>query len=76
MNFPSSVLGEIILEALVAHNGFLPLTDKSSPESIADLLRLSKKSYKKAVGGLYKEGRVTIAPDGLRLRSVQTKGTL
>jgi len=67
---------EIILEALVANNGFLPLTDKSSPESIAKLLRLSKKSYKKAVGGLYKEGRVTIAPDGLRLRSVQTKGTL
>lgn len=64
---------EIILAALAAHNGFLPLTDKSSPESIAGLLRLSKKSFKKAVGGLYKEGVVTIAPDGLRLRSVQTK---
>jgi uncharacterized protein len=63
---------EIILAALTAHNGFLPLTDKSSPESIAQLLRLSKKSFKKAVGGLYKEGRVTITPDGLRLRSEQT----
>jgi predicted RNA-binding protein (virulence factor B family) len=63
---------EIILAALAAHNGFLPLTDKSSPEEIAERLRLSKKSFKKAVGGLYKEGAVSIAPDGLRLRSVQT----
>jgi predicted RNA-binding protein (virulence factor B family) len=60
---------EIILAALAAHRGFLPLTDKSSPEAIAELLRLSKKSFKKAVGGLYKEGSVTIAPDGLRSRN-------
>lgn len=64
---------EIILAALAAHNGFLPLTDKSSPEEIANLLRLSKKSFKKAVGGLYKEGAVTILPEGIRLRAVQTR---
>lgn len=64
---------EIILDALAAHSGFLPLTDKSSPEVIAEQLRLSKKSFKKAIGGLYKEGAVTILPDGIRLRSVQTK---
>lgn len=64
---------EIILAALAAHNGFLPLTDKSSPELIAERLRLSKKSFKKAVGGLYKEGAVSMALDGIRLRSVQTK---
>ncbi len=63
---------EIILAALAAHNGFLPLTDKSSPELIAERLRLSKKSFKKAVGGLYKEGAVSMALDGIRLRSVQT----
>jgi predicted RNA-binding protein (virulence factor B family) len=63
---------EIILAALAANSGFLQLTDKSSPEAIAELLRLSKKSFKKAVGGLYKEGAVSIAPDGIRLRSVQT----
>lgn len=67
---------EIILDALTANNGFLPLTDKSSPEAVAKLLRLSKKSFKKAVGGLYKEGTVSILPDGIRLRSVQTKDTL
>ncbi|MDD2541084.1 MAG: GntR family transcriptional regulator, partial [Desulfuromonadaceae bacterium] len=59
--------------ALAAHDGFLPLTDKSSPEIIADLLRLSKKSFKKAVGGLFKEWVVTLTPDGIRLRSVQKK---
>lgn len=64
---------KIILEALAAHNGFLPLTDKSSPEVIASQLRLSKKSFKKAIGGLYKEGAVTMLPDGVRLRSVQKK---
>lgn len=63
---------EIILAALAAHNGFLPLTDKSSPELIAERLRLSKKSFKKAVGGLYKEGAVSMSLDGIRLRSVQT----
>jgi uncharacterized protein len=59
---------ERVLVALKAHNGLLPLTDKSSPEEIADLLRLSKKSFKKAVGGLYKEGLIVIAPEGVRLK--------
>jgi len=59
---------EIVMVALKAHNGFLPLTDKSSPEEIADLLRLSKKSFKKAIGGLYKDRLVEMAADGIRLR--------
>ena len=64
---------KIILEALAANNGFLPLTDKSSPEAIATLLRMSKKSFKKTLGGLYKEGAVTMLPEGVRLRDVQVK---
>ncbi len=64
---------KIILEALAAGSGFMPLTDKSSPEAIATLLRLSKKSFKKALGGLYKEGAVTLLPDGIKLRDVQVK---
>ena len=63
---------EIILAALAAHGGFLPLTDKSSPEAIAGRLRLSKKSFKKAVGGLYKEGAISILPDGIRLKGLTT----
>lgn len=64
----------IILAALAAQNGFLSLTDKSSPEAIAEQLRLSKKSFKKAVGGLYKEGIVSILPDGIRLRNEEKRG--
>lgn len=67
---------ETILTALAAHSGFLPLTDKSSPEAIAQQLRLSKKSFKKAVGGLYKEGAISMLPEGIRLRDVQTKDML
>jgi predicted RNA-binding protein (virulence factor B family) len=57
---------KIILEALAANNGLIPLTDKSSPDAIANLLRISKKSFKKAVGGLYKEGAISIEPTGIR----------
>jgi predicted RNA-binding protein (virulence factor B family) len=59
---------EVILAALGARGGFLPLTDKSAPEEIAGVLRLSKKSFKKAVGGLYKEGLIEMPLKGIRLR--------
>jgi len=59
---------EIVLVALKAHGGLLPLTDKSSPDEIADLLGLSKKSFKKAIGGLYKEGLIELTSEGIRLK--------
>ena len=59
---------EIVLVALKAHGGLLPLTDKSSPDEIADLLGLSKKSFKKAVGGLYKEGLIDMTAEGIKLK--------
>lgn len=60
---------EIILEALKAQGGFLPLNDRSTPEAIAELLRLSKKSFKKAIGGLYKDGLIDMTADGIRLKT-------
>jgi hypothetical protein len=57
-----------ILEALKAHKGLLPLSDKSTPVAIAGLLNMSKKSFKKGIGGLYKEGLIDITPEGVRLR--------
>jgi uncharacterized protein len=60
---------EVILDALKAHNGLLPLSDKSTPEAVAGLLRMSKKSFKKGIGGLYKEGLVDITAEGVRLRA-------
>ena len=60
---------EVILDALKGHDGFLPLSDKSTPEDIAAMLRMSKKSFKKGIGGLYKEGLLDITREGVRLRS-------
>lgn len=60
---------EAILNALHAHNGLLPLNDRSAPDAIANLLSMSKKSFKKVIGGLYKEGLIDITPEGVRLRS-------
>ena len=56
-----------ILKALHNNNGYLPLTDKTEPEVIADKLQCSKKNFKKAVGALYKKERIIIAVDGIRL---------
>lgn len=56
-----------ILKALHNHNGFLPLTDHSTPELIAFELQMSKKTFKKAIGSLYKQERIVIRPDGIEL---------
>jgi len=55
----------VILEALIAAGGTLPLHDKSSPEEIGDTLKLSKKVFKKAVGGLYKDRRIRMSETGI-----------
>ena len=57
---------EVILEALERNHGFLPLHDGSSPEQIRNELGLSKKQFKKAIGGLYKEGRVSLSHKGIK----------
>jgi uncharacterized protein len=56
-----------ILEAIEANNGFLPLNDNSSPEEIQRIVKLSKKAFKKAVGGLYKDRLIEITDSGIRL---------
>jgi len=58
---------EVILKALAAHDGRLPLHDQSSPAAIQQTLGMSKKTFKKAVGGLYKDGLVTLNDEGVRL---------
>ena len=57
-----------ILSALEQNGGFLPLHDKSNPEEIKAQLAMSKKSFKIAVGGLYKAGKITIEENGIRLK--------
>jgi predicted RNA-binding protein (virulence factor B family) len=58
---------KMILDKLATHKGFLPTTDKSTPEEIYEYFGLSKKAYKKAIGTLYKERKITLAPDGIKL---------
>jgi len=60
-----------ILKALHQHNGFMPLTDHSTPELIAFELQMSKKTFKKAIGSLYKQERIMIRPDGIELLSAE-----
>ncbi len=57
-----------IMKALADHQGFLPLHDGSPPEQIRQMLGLSKKLFKKGVGGLYKAGLVELSDKGIRLK--------
>ena len=58
---------EIILNELRASRGFLRLNDNSNPEDIKTVLKMSKKTFKKAIGLLYKEKLIEIKDDGIHL---------
>lgn len=58
---------EKILDELRASRGFLRLTDDSHPEDIKTVLKMSKKSFKKAIGTLYKQRLIEIKEDGIYL---------
>ncbi|MGY0408267.1 MAG: DNA-binding protein [Polaribacter sp.] len=47
--------------------GFILITDKSSPDSIRFHMKMSKKAFKKAVGNLYKQKRIVIKEDRIEL---------
>jgi predicted RNA-binding protein (virulence factor B family) len=49
------------------NNGFLPLTDKSSPDDIKEELEMSKKTFKKSIGTLYRQKLIRIEADGIYL---------
>jgi predicted RNA-binding protein (virulence factor B family) len=57
-----------IMQALVAHHGFLPLHDKSPADQVQKTLGMSKKIFKKGVGGLFKTGLVELTDSGIRLK--------
>ncbi|PKG58834.1 GntR family transcriptional regulator [Shewanella sp. Choline-02u-19] len=56
-----------ILFKLKQAGGFLPLNDKTDAEVIYSQLSMSKKAFKKSIGGLYKKEQITISPEGIRL---------
>lgn len=59
-----------ILSELNKKGGFLPLHDKSSPLDIKRALGESKKSFKSAIGHLYKLGKINIESHGIRLKDL------
>ncbi|RAU82187.1 CvfB family protein [Pontibacter arcticus] len=58
---------EQILRNLQQGNGWLPLSDSSTPEDIYKLMGMSKKVFKRAIGSLYKAGKIKIEEDSIRL---------
>ncbi len=60
-------LAGIILESLKSQGGFLAVHDKSAPDVIRSLFQCSKKSFKQAVGSLYKQHLITLEDGGIRL---------
>lgn len=59
---------ERILHELERNNGFLGLHDKSDADLVREMLGMSKKSFKKAVGSLYKQKLILIKDDGIYLK--------
>ena len=53
-------LADRILDHLKAHGGEMILTDKSDPDDINKAFNCSKKDFKKALGLLYKQQKVTL----------------
>jgi len=58
---------EQVLHYLNANNGIITVTDKSSPDLIRAELGMSKKSFKKAVGNLYKNKKVKLTDTTIEL---------
>jgi len=57
-----------IVDELQQQGGFIAVSDKSRPEIIADIFGVSKKTFKKAIGNLYKKRLITLEKNGIRLR--------
>ena len=60
---------EVLYEELQAESeGFLPFTDKSSSDDISARFGVSKKTFKRAVGTLYREKKIILEEGGIRKR--------
>lgn len=60
-------LHESIVKRLQENGGTLQVSDKSPPEVISNLFGVSKGNFKKAIGALYKQGKIVIHPDRIDL---------
>lgn len=55
---------ERLMDIIKSYDGVLPFSEKASPEVITRETGMSKNEFKKAVGSLYKERKITISDDG------------
>lgn len=60
-------LTDVILKHLRDNNGFMPITAKTPPQEINARFGVSKKTYKNAIGALYKKRLITVEDEGIRL---------
>jgi predicted RNA-binding protein (virulence factor B family) len=70
--FPSgytkvSAFSGLIIDYLKLHNGTAEITDRTSPEIIHELFGVSKKTFKNALGDLYKKGLIILEKDRIKL---------
>jgi len=68
-NVIDSDVDKVLEKLKKSKEGFLLLTDKSSPDAIRFHLKMSKKAFKKAIGNLYKQKLITIEDDRIVLVS-------
>ncbi len=60
-----------LLNLININNGKLRITDKSSPDTIKSVAQMSKKSFKRAIGSLYKQRLIRLESDGIYLKNQQ-----
>ena len=56
-----------VLMEILENKKYIPLTDKSDPDEIRAVVGMSKKTFKQAVGNLYKQRLITIEVSGIYL---------
>lgn len=58
---------EALIELLNQNGGGIPIGDKSAPEKIRKWTGMSKNEFKRAEGRLYKQRRITVEPETIKL---------
>jgi len=59
---------DIVLNKLKSEGGFLPYHDKTDADVIKEVFQISKKTFKKAIGGLYRDGSIVLLENGIKLK--------
>jgi uncharacterized protein len=59
---------QFILDRLTNAGGFLPFHDKTAPDLIKKEFAMSKNAFKRGIGRLLKEDKITLSPDGITLK--------